>query len=379
MRVFERNGNWWIDYTFNGKRHRKKIGKSKKLAEKVLAKIQTMIIEKKYFDIKEDKEIKFKEMADLFLDNYAKSNKSSWIRDTISIKHLNEFFGEKNIGEITSFDIENYKKKRIEEGVKYATINRELTCLKTIFNKAVEWGKLNTNSPKIKLYKENNMRIRYLTETEANLLVNFAKEPLKSIIIIALNTGMRLGEIVSLRWRDIDFNTETITVWRTKNKEKKVVPMNKIVVETLRYAETLRDPLNEFVFYSKIIETGHISKHHVSHMFNKLIKELNIKDFRFHDLRHTFASWLVMKGVDLKTIQELLGHKTFSMVLRYAHLSQEHKKKSVELLTESWHYFGTGEKITDRGNNLSDLPSMTCRDGGKEDATDLKSVGSLLP
>ncbi|HOK56764.1 MAG TPA: site-specific integrase [bacterium] len=147
---------------------------------------------------------------------------------------------------------------------------------------------------------------------------------------------MRRGEIVNLKWQDIDMKERIITLWDTKSKEKRYVPMNEIVFQTLLNIE--KDPLSEYVFYGKD-KNSHISEHYISHLFEKIIKKAGITNFRFHDLRHTFASWLVMKGVNLKTVQELMGHKDFTTTLRYAHLSPEHKKLAVEILSDEIKFY----------------------------------------
>ncbi|HOM27248.1 MAG TPA: hypothetical protein PKV21_07060 [bacterium] len=185
MRVFKRDGYWWIDFTFQGKRHRKKISKKKREAEKALASIHTRIIEGKYLEIKRNEKIKFEELTQTYLNKYSRINKKSFRRDITSIKNLNTYFKGKYIYEIKGIDIENYKTKRINEGVKCSTINRELGCLRAMLNKAVEWGLLKTIPPKIKLFKENNQIVRYLKPEEAKKLIDLAPEPLKSIIIIA--------------------------------------------------------------------------------------------------------------------------------------------------------------------------------------------------
>lgn len=331
MGVFKKKGEWWIDYYYLGRRYRKKIGKSKRQAEIILSKIKTQIVEGTYLDIKRNEKIRFEEMAELFLKNYSQVNKKSWKRDHASIKNLNSFFKGRYIYEINNLDVENYKRKRIADGVKHATINRELACLKTIFNKAIEWNILKTEPPKIKLYKENNQRVRYLTEEEYKKILSLCDERLRSIVKIAVNTGMRENEIAKLKWKDVDLKERMITLWDTKNKEKSVINMNEIVFDTLLGIKI--NPESEYVFPGKNGK-GHISPSYIYHSFKKIVKKAEINDFTFHDLRHTFASWLVMSGVDLKTVQELMRHKDFRMTLRYAHLSPEHKKTAVEILAE---------------------------------------------
>ncbi|HPP65028.1 MAG TPA: tyrosine-type recombinase/integrase, partial [Candidatus Paceibacterota bacterium] len=308
-----------------------------KLAEAVLKKTEVQLIENKYLEIKKTERVKFYELSKYFLETYSEVNKKSWKRDKISTDHLNSFFGNKFLYEITSKDIEEYKRLRLSNGIKASTLNRELACLRTMLYKAVEWEYLKQTPPKIKLFKENNQRIRYLTEQEAGKIIELCPEPLKTIVIIALNTGMRQGEILNLKWKDIDFSERIITIQETKGKEKRYIPMNDIVFKTL--VGRKRNPSSEFVFYGEDNKKP-MSSSYITHWFTNVVKKAGIKDFRFHDLRHTFASWLVMKGVNLKTVQELLGHKSFAMTLRYSHLSPEIKRQAVEILEKDFK-FGT--------------------------------------
>ena len=340
MGIYVKGGNYYIDYYVEGRRKREKVGKSRKLAETVLAKRKVQVAEGKFLDIRKKEKLGFKDMALIFLENYSKVNKKSWSRDALSIKNLNGFFADRYIYEINNLNVDEYKKKRLESEDTVATINRELSCFKTILRKAVEWGKLNTPLPKIQLFKENNQRVRYLEEKEAETLLEASPEPLKSIIVIALHTGMRRGEILSLKWNDVDARERNITIWNTKNREKRVVPMNSRVCDV--FLGRTKSPDSEFVF-TRQNGQHRITDDYVTHLFQKVVEKTGIKNFRFHDLRHTFASWLVMRGVDLKTVQELLGHKDFRMTLRYSHLSPDHKKQAVELLAKN----GAGRKTMD--------------------------------
>ena len=324
MGVFRRGKDWWIDYYVQGRRKREKVGESKSLAELALKKRKLEIAEGKFLDIQKQNKIKFKEFAEVYIENYAKPNKSSAWRDEISIEHLNHFFGGKCLYEITPLDIEGYKRKRKEE-VSTSTVNRELTCLKTIFNKAKEWGKAKENPvSKVKLFKEENKRLRFLEKEEIAKLVSACEGNLSAIVTLALHTGMRRGEILSLKWRDIDFSRKIITLLKTKSGEKREVPMDEIVYETF-----LTLPKHKESPYLFCYKNGKPIRD-IRGSFQKALEDAGIEDFRFHDLRHTFASQLVMMGIDLKTVQELLGHKTFEMTLRYAHLSPNHKRAAID-------------------------------------------------
>jgi len=349
-RIFKRGKIWYIDTSYKGKRIRKAVGEDKKLAEKALKKIEIELIENKWLDIKREQKIKFPEVSKEFLEKYSKVNKRSWKRDQLSISHLNKFFGNKFIYEIKEKDIEEYKKERLLTGIKHSTLNRELACLKTILNKAKEWGYIE-QIPKIKLFKENNQRVRYLTEEEEEKLLKIAPQPLKSMVILALNTGMRQGEILNLKWKDIDLKEGIIIIQDSKSKEKRILYMNQTTKDL--FLNLLSTGGKEYVFENKYGDR--CSESYIQHLFEKIVKQAGIKDFRFHDLRHTFASRLVMAGVSLKTIQELLGHKDYRMSLRYSHLSPEIKKQAVKILDKNmaqiWHK-GKIEEIKKSGITL---------------------------
>jgi len=138
---------------------------------------------------------------------------------------------------------------------------------------------------------------------------------------------MRRGEILGIKWDDIDFTLGLIYLLRTKNGERRNVPMNNNVIEALKHVPKIAG--SDYLFM-KINGNPIIN---LAKRFPKLLKELNITDFRFHDLRHTFASRLAMKGIDLNMIRALLGHKSINMTLRYSHLSPSHMKNAVGILS----------------------------------------------
>ncbi len=328
-RIYLRKGVWYIDACYKGKRIRRAVGTDRKLALAVLKKTEVQLIENKHLDIKKNEKVRFSDFSKYFLDTYSKINKRSWKRDQISIVRLNRFFGSKFLYEITNKDIEEYKKKRLETGIQTSTLNRELACLRTILYKAVEWGNLSINPPKIKLFKENNLRIRYLTQAEERKLLEITPEPLKGIILMAINTGMRRNEILNLKWSDVDLSAGIIIVKDSKSKEKREIPINEVVRKVI---------LNHFGNGAEYIFTNKYNQNYsgsyITHWFNKLLKKAGIKDFHFHDLRHTFASRLAMKTGHLQAIKELLGHKDYRMTLRYSHLTPEFKRDLVKMLED---------------------------------------------
>ena len=204
--------------------------------------------------------------------------------------------------------------------------------MKCLFNKAIAWSRYSGKNPVkgIKLFKEQP-RLRFLEKEEIFKLLANCDEHLKPIVLVALHTGMRKGEILNLKWHDIDFKRDIAYLYQTKNEESREIRINNEVKSTL--LKVKKHPDSSYVFCNKNGEPyGDIKKS----FFTACKKSGIIKNssFRFHDLRHTFASHLVMSGVDLNTVRELLGHKTLDMTLRYSHLSPDHKKRAVDLLGE---------------------------------------------
>jgi integrase len=338
MAVYKKGDNWYIDYRVNYRRKREKIGPSKALAETVFKKRKVEIAEGKFLDIKKEHKVKLEDFADEYLELHCKTNNKSWRKsDYPALKHLKKHFAGKYMHEITPKDIEQYKAERIKE-VSRATVNRALNVLSSLYNRAIEWGKAVDNPmAKVRLFKVPEKRIRYLEKEQINRLLTCCCEHLKPIVVVALHTGMRKGEILGLKWRDIDIQTGIIHLFDTKNGEKREVPMNDMVRRTI--IRVLKNPESQYVFCNK----NGKPYTDVRKSFYTALKKSDIVNFRFHDLRHTFASQLVMSGIDLNTVRELLGHKSIEMTLRYSHLSPDHKKRAVDILHKNMDTFWTPE------------------------------------
>lgn len=326
MRIYQRQNIWYIDYTsLNGKRVRKRVGPSKDLARLALKAVEVDLVKGKYLGISEPAKMIFEKLCGEYL-TYARSNKtaSSLRRDQVSINALLKAFSSWKIKDITAHDIENYISQR-KATLKNSTINREVACIRHMFNKAVEWGYLNNNPLRtVKKLKEPPGRMRYLNAEEIERLMAQCAEHIKPIVVMALNTGMRKGEILNLKWGDVDFENRVIHVRHTKNNEHKTIPINDTLLNCLQgLGVQLSD---QYVFASP--EGKPYTD--VKRGFSKAVQRAGITDFRFHDLRHTFASRLVMAGTDLRTIQVLLGHKEIKMTMRYSHLSDTHLRDAVK-------------------------------------------------
>ncbi|MFC1624131.1 tyrosine-type recombinase/integrase [Candidatus Omnitrophota bacterium] len=283
--------------------------------------------------------MKFEDFAEEFLNLHSKPNKKSWQSDFYNLRNITVCFQGKDLVEIRSQDIERFKALRAKF-VAPSTVNRDLATIKTLFNKAVEWGKIGESPAKdVKFLPEPQGRVRYLKREEIQKLLSNCSKRLKPIIIVALFTGMRKGEILDLRWQNIDFIRGVIDLLDAKGRVKREVFMNDTVKKGL--LEVRKHPDSPYVFCNKEGKPCH----DIRKSFFTALKKSGILNFRFHDLRHTFASQLVISGVDINTVRELLGHKDIRMVLRYSHLSEDCKRRAVDILGRQMHAIWAPEML----------------------------------
>lgn len=340
-RIFKRGGSWYIDFTHKGRRLRKRVGPSKRVAELALKDVELKSARGEYLGIYEERKVLFEDFAEKYLA-FSKANKAakSSRRDMTSLRtNLVPHFKGYYLFDISSQMIEEYKAVRLA-AVKPATLNRELACLRHMYNKAIEWGYVGRNPMRgVRLLKEPPERLRFLSPEEVEVLLEQCSVYLRPIVVTALHTGMRKSEILGLKWSQVDLRECTITIEKTKTNERRVIPINDVLLEEVR--KIPRRLRSDFVFCNKNGEPyGDVSKG-----FKAAVRRAGVENFRFHDLRHTFASHLVMCGVDLRTVQELLGHRTMKMTVRYSHLSKAHLQEAVNRL---------GTNLAHRGRRLVD-------------------------
>lgn len=339
--LFERprgSGVWWIEYhDAEGRRHREKIG-PKGLARRVYEKRRTEVREERYFPPGRQRPVHFEEI----LEEYRTATRAAGrdlMGSEIRYVRLRQAFGGRRADAITIRDIEAFR-DALRETLSPASVNKHLTPLRAIFRRAVRDGKLGAAPALGGLFlKENNPRVRYLTNDEEARLLEALPERLRPLVLAAIHTGLRRGELLRLRWEDVDFYSGTLTVRQAKSGEGRRLPMNGVVREILRdlrqeriregrAAGDGRELLSPYVFCAR--EGGYL--HNLHRAWYPALLPAGLKDLHFHDLRHTFASRMVMAGVDLYSVQTLLGHKTPAMTLRYAHLSPGHLRQAVEVL-----------------------------------------------
>lgn len=281
------------------------------------------------------------------------------------LRKFSEFFNTP-LDQITPLKIEKWRSICLKDNQAPATVNRNLVVLRSIISKAVQWSVISEhplrNLKQLKVDRSPN--VRYLSEDEegrlrevldkredrlraerknANswrlergdeLFPDLAQQPfadyLKPLVLLSLNTGARQGELFRLQWGDIDFDRKNmVLVMRGKRKSHtRHIPLNKEAFQTLYDWRTMRSLEDKLVFPSKNREKFD----NIQTSWENLRKAAKITDFRWHDMRHHFASKLVMNGVPLNTVRELLGHTSLEMTLRYAHLAPEQKERAVAVL-----------------------------------------------
>ncbi len=272
----------------------------------------------------------FNELSVKYLE-YTDGRLKSHGRLKYFIKTLNDYFSEKIITKFSVLDIENMQSDIMKKGYSISYANRLTAILKRTFTKAADWELVDDNIlktiRKAKLLKGETYRLRYLADDEIDMLISNCDSYLKPVVITALNTGMRKSEILQLTWDRVDLKNRIILLDKTKNGDRREIPMNDTLLDML--FGIIRRIDVPYVFYNPETLKPYDN---FKRSFGTALRKSHITDFHFHDLRHTFASRLIMKGVDLTTVKELLGHKDIKMTLRYSHLSQAHVKNAVKVL-----------------------------------------------
>lgn len=335
MGLFKRGSVWWMRFSHNGQQIRRSTETAdKKLAQRIFDKLKGEIAEEKWFEHLEGEEMTFNELMTRYLTEHSSVNKThkSYIRDKSIEKHLAKAFGNLILTEITPKMIAEYKVKRRADGVSPRTINYELTFMSHAYNMAVKEWELVKDNPVARVRKEKvrNFIERWLTLEEEAKLLAASPQWLKEIIVFAINTGFRQGEIMALQWHQIDFGRKTITIYEQKNKCVDTLPLNITALNVLQNKVLAGHAAKDLVFGNPLHK--YIGSSVLIRAFHRAIKKAGIPKLRFHDLRHTFATRLVQNGVDLFTVQKLGRWKNTSMVMRYAHHYSESLRAGIEVM-----------------------------------------------
>ena len=337
--LYQRGRTWYLDTRINGLRYVTRLGKniSRSVAGE-LASVKRAAFLRQEAGIRKRRDCPFEKAKAAFLD-WARTNKRPrTVRVyTQQATRLSESFKGKTLAQISTFDVERHKRNRVEQGAR-VTVNRELAVLKNLYNKAKLWKLYEGDNPacSVKLLKEPKRRLRFLEPQEEAKLVEASPPWLGHLITIGCNTGLRIGaEFLPLQWSNVDLVRGTVTVEAaySKSGEGRTVPLNSrakaafyALYEIRRGPFVLSKPNGEP--YKDIDGAFKIARNGAG---------LEGTGVTIHTLRHTFASNLVMSGVDVETVRQYGGWSDLSLVQRYAHLSPNHKAKAIEKIVESFH------------------------------------------
>ena len=337
------DGMFSLSVRVDGLRIRRTVGKD---SEGVTIKLVEQVMEKFKTEAREDRlnlpkgrklHLRLDEASEKYLTNIDLEGgnnidkKRQHLRD-----HVRPFFKNVVVTQITTFDIERYKKHRLEQKAAKATINRELATLSHLLNKLIEWGSIPHRQCKINRYNETGRRIEYLTAEEASKLLEAAKNDvctpfLYPFILIGLETAMRKMEIMSIRLSDMNLEKRTIFIPEAKAGSREQPITDHLANYLEEYIKTI-DTNQPWLFPSPYSRSGHLTVNRKAFIRAVDAAGLDSKKIVRHTLRHTAITHLVQAGVDLPTVKRISGHKTLIMVERYAHQSGEHIRAAMDKL-----------------------------------------------
>lgn len=336
--------SWWVDFRLNYKRYRKRSPENSRAGALAYeAMLRQKMARGEDIDrvvLSTQQEQTFGQFSEKWFDEYVVvNNKASEQRTKkyILSGSLVPFFGKMTVTEITPRHIEQYKAHLLREGISKKTVNNRLTIFNKCMSMAFEWMELKGVPPKVVWLKSPPPQTDYLSPDECTLLLSSAKGVVYELLLTALRTGMRQGELRGLQWSSIDWQNHSITVQHSlcdytnalespKSNRKRHIPMTVDLYELL----LKRKKSTGYVFLDS---NGRSFNHHrIGYRIRDLCKEAGLRHIGWHTLRHTFASHLAAKGVPLNAVQALLGHSTIATTMRYAHLAPSTLRAAVDLL-----------------------------------------------
>ena len=342
MSVRKIKSSWWVDFRFNHIRYRKRSPENSKAgAQAYEARLRNQLAkgESLEFKVEKKKIPTFKEFSEKWFEVYVKNNNkpSEILNKKIILKaHLVPFFEKSYLSEIKNFNIEEYKSLKIKKGLKNKTINNHLAVLSKCFSIAKEWEVID-KIPVIKHLKVPPQKFDYLTVEESKTILNLANGWLKELILLALRTGLRFGELVALDWSDVNFEQKMLTVRRasvkgimgsTKSNKIRYIPIAQDLFKTLNK----RKKNKGFIFSNP--DYRPFSHQKCYKALKALCRRNGFRKFTWHTLRHSFASHLAQNGISIQAIQKLLGHSDIVTTMRYAHLSPSTLQGAIDTLND---------------------------------------------
>lgn len=340
MAVYLRDDVWYMRISIKGKRYHRAIPEAtnKRDAEKVEAIFRSELLQGKYNFAENKGERFFRDVAEEYRE-YAKTNNIAWKKDQSRVNKLIEYFGNKKLREITPMAVERYRFYRKNSNtprkkpLSNASVNREIAMLRKMFNIAICNGWVDDNpcsSNKVKPLREDSKRERFLSPDEEERLLSLCVGEyayLKPILICALHTGMRKGEILKLTWDRVDMKKGYIKVTKTKTGLDRNIPITPTLMKEFKKLSLNKHC--QYVFANPITQEPYYD---LKRGFNTLLEKASIEGLVFHCLRHTAATRMVAAGIDLVIVKEILGHSCIDTTMRYSHPVPERKLQAIAAL-----------------------------------------------
>jgi len=335
--------SWWVDLRFNHTRHRERSPENSRAgALSYEATLRQKLARGEAIDRaahSTEQDQLFEQFAWQWFDDYVvPNNKFSEQRAKRGIlrRTLVPFFGKRRIREITAHHLERYKAQQVKNGVSNATIRNRLTVLHKCLSCAYEWFKLPGSAPKVKWPKCPPARTDYLSPEECEMLLVYADGIVAGMILTTLRTGMRQGEIKGLQWSSIDWENRSVAIRHSYCDVRKVL-------DTPKSNRERHVPLDIDVYemlHKRKRSTGYVfldgnrpfNCPRLNRRLAKVCRQAGLRRITWHDLRHTFASHLAMRGVPLNAVQALLGHSSITTTMRYAHVAPSTLRTAIDLL-----------------------------------------------
>ena len=336
--------SWWVDFYFQGARHRVRSPENSKdgaqafeaLLRHRLARGKGIKGRKHAADFKTFEEAS-KKWFETYVETNTKLSTQQGYASALRV-HFLPRFGARNLKDITEYEIENFKRELLRKGISPKSINNFLSILRKLLESCREWGWLK-RIPRVKWLKVPPPGFDFLSPDESQHLLDSNTESVwYDMILCALRTGMRLGELLGLRWEDVDFKRRQISVRRSRVRGRESTPKNNRV-RHIPMSDQLFQVLTRRTRHSDVVfsvEPGRVPTNRTAGTgLKKALQKAEMRHIGWHVLRHTFASQLASQGVPIVVIQSLLGHSTVQMTMRYAHLSQAAQMTAISTLDEA--------------------------------------------
>lgn len=342
---YRKNRGWWYaDFVYvypDGRRERitkKSPVNSKRGAEKYSKQLAEAIASGEY---KKTEPTKFKDFAADFIVWARVNRKPTVVREYERVlrTYLIPAFGPRYLGTIKQKQIESFKAEQLKTHLSKKSINNNLALLSRVLRLAEEWGQLG-HAPRVRLLKiprTQDSEYRWLSREDAAKLIAQTEGRLKAMVMVAINTGLRLGELEALHWDDVDLKAQKITVRRSfalgeittpKSGKGREVALNTTACAALSgFPKRLRCPLVFSTASGKVVDKPDLSRE-----LRRACRKAGLEPIGWHVLRHTFGTWLAEAGVPLRQVQELMGHSTIKMTERYAHVAPSSLMEAVRVL-----------------------------------------------